>query len=269
MRAAPIIASVLVVAGLAALSPADDLHAIKKRGTLRVLMVPPPPDDEVFWSVAVASPGSSPGFEREMVEKFAGAHALTVEVVLQKNWSDLVPALQAGRGDMVAGRFTDTEARRKHVNFTSEVFPTRHVAVTLKPHRVVTAIEELRSEKIGTIRGTSLEEAIQAAGVSGANVNNTLAPGTLLQALKAGKATCIVWGIDQAIPSQQREPNVQIGVFVGPPGRLAWGVPKDAPDLLLELNRFLAAHRAAEWSKLVVKYFGPSAPELLRKARGD
>src|SRR5262249_55794393 len=149
---------------------------------------------------------------------------------------------------------------------SAEVFPTRNVAVTLRPHRVVVAVEELKDERVGTIRGTSLEEAVQYAQVPATNVVS-VAPGTLLQALKGGQASCIVWGTDQAILAQQADPDVQIGAFVGSPGSLAWGLRKDSPQLRARLDEFIHAHKATEWSKLVVKYFGPAAPELLRKSR--
>jgi len=263
MRWSSVVSRVLVSAAAASALQAQDLDAIQKRGVLKVLLVAPPPQDDRFWSVRPEAP---PGFEREMIEKFAGVHGLRVEVVPQKTWADLIPALVAGAGDVVAGRFSDTPGRRAQIAFSAEVFPTRNVAVTLKPHRVVAAVEELKDERVGTVRGTSLEEAVQHAKVPVANVV-PVAPGTLLQALKDGKASCIVWGTDQAILAQRADRDVQIGAFVGSPGSLAWGLRKDAPQLLAGLNEFIAAHRLTEWSKLVVKYFGPDAPELLRKAR--
>lgn len=59
-------------------------------------------------------------------------------------------------------------------------------------------------------------------------------------------------------------------MFVGAPGRLAYGVCKDAPELKRVLDDYLSnLRRTQTWGRLVVKYFGDSAPELLKAARGE
>ncbi len=66
---------------------------------------------------------------------------------------------------MAASGITITPARQKLVDFTAETFPTRLVVLTRKPHRVVGSVEELRREKVGTIQGTSMADALEAARV--------------------------------------------------------------------------------------------------------
>ena len=59
-------------------------------------------------------------------------------------------------------------------------------------------------------------------------------------------------------------------MFLGPPASLAWGVRREDKQLLAALDDYLAyARRRATWSRLVVKYFGDSALEVLRRARED
>jgi membrane-bound lytic murein transglycosylase F len=243
----------------------QDLEAIEKSGVLRVLIVPPPADQLEFWSL---TPGTPPGFEREMIEAFAVSRHLRIEIVPIESWTEIVGALLAEKGDVIVGRFTETPSRAERIAFTVPVFPTRHLAVTRKPRARVDSVDALRKEKIGTVAGSSLEDAARAAGVPDSHIE-ALPPGTLLTALQSGKVTCIVWGVDSAIPAQKLDPALQLGTFIGPPGNLAWGVRKTSPALLERLNEFIAAHKKTTWSKLVVKYFGPRAPELLRKARGD
>jgi ABC-type amino acid transport substrate-binding protein len=57
-------------------------------------------------------------------------------------------------------------------------------------------------------------------------------------------------------------------MFLGPPGSLAYGVRKGDTALLAALNSYIEGIRKTPtWSRLVVKYFGDDAPEILRKAR--
>jgi membrane-bound lytic murein transglycosylase MltF len=64
--------------------------------------------------------------------------------------------------------------------------------------------------------------------------------------------------------------DLQIGMFLGRPASLAWGVRKEDARLHRALNEYLGnVRRTATWSRLAVKHFGNAALEILRKARGE
>jgi lysine/arginine/ornithine transport system substrate-binding protein len=185
-------------------------------------------------------------------------------------WVALIPALLEGKGDVVAGRFTATDSRRKLVAFTTEVFPTRNVVLTRKPHPPVMTVEQLRKEKVGTIKGTSMAEAIAAAGVPAANVDDGLPTGGYDDALRSGRITAGVWGVESAIAAQRQDPDLQLGAFLGPPASLAYAVRKGDTALRAALDEYIEnLRRTPSWSRLVVKYFGDAAPEVLKKARSE
>jgi ABC-type amino acid transport substrate-binding protein len=243
---------------------AADLDEITQRGSLRVLAVLAN-QQESFVS---AKPGV--GLDRELIEGFATLHRLKVTMVPVVGWDRLVPMLLEGRGEVIAGRFTVTEARRRQIDFTVEVFPTRHVVLTRRPHRVVNTVDELRLERVGTVRGTSMADAVAAAQVPPSNVDDGIPTGTLPAALRSGRVTAIVLGVENAIADRRGDPDLQLGVFLGLPVSLAWGVRKTDTKLREALDDYLTSvRRTPTWSRLVVKYFGEDAPEVLRKARAD
>jgi len=259
-----VLPALLVALAAAPLSSAADLDEVKKRGELRVLAMVDDPKDEFFTD----RPGV--GLDRELLEAFAALQRVKLVVVPAPAWDRLVPMLQEGRADVLAGRVTATEARRRLVDFTVEVFPTRAVVVTRKPHRVVASVEGLRSEKVGTVKGTSLANAVAAAGVPPGNVDDSIPSGGLPAALKAGPVTAVVLGIENAITERRKDPALQVGTFVGPPGALAWAVRKGDRALLAALDDYLTSvRRTPTWSRLVVKYFGEEAPEILKRAREE
>ena len=129
-------------------------------------------------------------------------------------------------------------------------------------------IEELRNEKVGTVKGTSMAEVVAAAGVPAAKVDDTIVTGTLPEALRQGRVTAVVLGIENAMSEQRKDPFIQLGTFVGPPSSLAYGVRKEDTALLAALNEYITnMRRTPTWNRLVVKYFGQAAPDVLRKAR--
>lgn len=243
---------------------AADLGEVKARGTLRALAVVLNQED-AFMST---EPGV--GFDREVLEGFCALHRFRLELVALPSWGALIPSLQQDKGDLIAGRFNVTPARREQIDFTAEVFPSRHVVLTRKPFRVVRSLAELKTLKVGTVKGTSMAEAVATAGVPPANVDDAIPTGTLPEALRSGRVQAVVLGVENAMAEQRKDPALQLGAFVGPPSSLAYGVRKADVALLAALNDYISnLRKSPTWSRLVVKYFGESAVEILRKARSE
>jgi ABC-type amino acid transport substrate-binding protein len=256
------LAAVLALAASA--GGADDLPAVKARGSLRVLAVDLKQPDEFFQFEGTA------GFDREILEGFAKLNALRLEPVAVSGWDDLVPALLADRGDLIAGRFTVTEERKRRIAFTRETFPTRNVVVTRKPQAAPATVEELRALKVGTIQGSSMAEAVARAGVPAGNVDDGIKPGGLPAALASGRVKAVVLGIESAITAKRDDPQLELGIFLGAPGSLAYGARKQDAELVGALDAYIDnLRKTATWSRLAVKYFGASAPEVLKKARAE
>ena len=113
-------------------------------------------------------------------------------------------------------------------------------------------------------------EIIAAAGVPAERVDDSIPTGMLPAALKSGKVTAVVLGIENGISARRADPDIQIGMFVGPPSSLAYGVRKSDTALLAALDEYIeGVRKTPTWSRLVVKYFGDDALEILRRVRGE
>lgn len=260
-RLSPLLGALVLGVALLAGNGFADLDAIRASGRLRVLVVQ---RADEFYRV---SPEGDSGFDREILEGFARRAGLRLETVPVDGWDQVFDALLKGQGDVIAGHLTATETRRKRMAFTEEVFPSRHVVVTYRPHRVVQNLEELRREKVGTVRGTSMEELIRESGVPPSNVHE-VPVGSLPEQLRTGRVTATVFGVEGAIVWRRSDPNIQIGAFIGPPLSLAYALRQEDVGLRAALNEHIRAIRGSRrWSMLVAKYFGSEATEILRRAR--
>ena len=266
MRAARTItiASLLLLgSGSLPLASASDLPEVHQKGVLRVLAVL---SREETYFISDAPRG---GFDWELLEGFANLQKVRLELVPIPGWDGLIPALLKGRGDVIAGGFTDTDARRRQIRFTVETFPTRSVVITRKPTRVE-SLDDLRAERIGTLRGSFMFDDLLAAGIPAARIDDTIPTGGIPQALKEGRITAGVDGVEAVLTANVHSPDLQIGLFLGRPASLAFGVRKEDEALVAALNDFVAnVRRTPTWSRLAVKYFGESAPDILKKARGN
>jgi ABC-type amino acid transport substrate-binding protein len=239
-----------------------DLAEVQKRGTLRVLAVVIEEEPQFLSTKA----GTPPGFDAELLESFAKLHKLKLEIVSLPSYDSLIPALLKGKGDLIAGGFTATEQRKKQIAFSEEAFPTRNVAYNRKPGKPIASLDALKSEKVGTYKGSAMAESLAAAGVS--SIDDGIEPGGYPAALKSGRITAAVDGVEAALVARLKDPDIQIGPFVGAPESLAYGVRKEDAQLLAALNSYVSnVRKTPTWSRLAVKYFGEQAPEILKKAR--
>jgi ABC-type amino acid transport substrate-binding protein len=236
---------------------------VGKRGTLKVLVFPEPDRPEFFSTDA-----KTPGFEREILEGFAKAHKVGLETVTVPKWDSLVPEMDEGKGDIIAGHFTETEDRRAHVAFTDGLLPTRSVVITRKPRAAVTTLKQLQQEKIGAVKGSAVLDDLLAAGVPRANIDDSVTPNNMLDSLRAGKVTALVRSVPLAVLSQRDDPEIQLGMFLGAGSHFAFGVRKGDIPLLEALNNHIELlHQTGQWNRLVVKYFGANAVDILKKAQ--
>jgi membrane-bound lytic murein transglycosylase F len=256
--------ALLFAGSLASGAAAADWPEIQARGVLRVLA---PLDTMPEMFSLKGEP--APGIERELIEGFASLHKLKIEYVPVANTHERIPLLLEGRADVLVGGMAVTEARRKLVDFTTEVLPLRHVVVTRRPHPTVASLEQLRRERVATLKGSSWAEQVEAAGVPRENVETFTTVPEIMAALHNGHASAVVLSIAWAIVEQRKDGQIELGLFVGPAMGQAWAVPKDMPQLRQAIDQYLNnVRRTATWSRLVTKYYGESALEILRKSRG-
>jgi ABC-type amino acid transport substrate-binding protein len=259
---ASLAATVAVLSGIATPARAGDLAVIEKRGVIRVIVAA----DEAAETYSLAAKGE-PGFERELLESFARGRGLMVEAVVSKTYPERITMLVADKGDVIAAIF-DTEDRRKVVNFTQAVMPTHNVAVTLRPAPVVANVKDLLAQRVGAIKGTKPAEAAIQDGVPAASLRTYDRLEELFGALQRGEVTTVVLPISELAIARKHYPGLQAGATVGAPGTIAWAVRKEDDELKRALDEYLIdMRRSPVWSRLVVKYFGDEALQVLGRKR--
>jgi ABC-type amino acid transport substrate-binding protein len=262
LRVIALAAALGLTAGGAAVSAGADLPEVKARGALRVIIAA----DESPDTFALI-PGTRPGFEREILERFTQLQGLKLEVVRAPGYADRIPMLLRGEGDVIAAIF-DTPDRRDKVAFTAEVIPTHNVAVTLPPRAAIRRVEDLRAVKVGVIRGAKPAEAVAEAGVKPKDIVAYEKLEDLLRGLKENEVGAAVLPISELALASKRVAGLEAGMTVGAPGTVAWAVRKEDTALRVALDDYLANVRhSPSWSRLVVQYFGDQALTVLGRAR--
>jgi len=260
--------SLLALALVTSAAPAGaDLPEMRSRGTLRVIT------HLEAGSPAFSGPNPSrPGLDLEILKGFASLEKVPLEIVEVSGGSDVrVAALIAGRGDIVAGRLAVTAEGSRRVAFSAEFFPVRFVIVTRHPSPAVTTSVELRGYRVGTVgTSTALMGAVNQAQVPPSQVVASFKePSDMWEGLRSGRVTAIIASLDMALIAQMADPDLRVGGFVGVPTSFVFGLRKEDEALRTALDAYIGNFRkGSTWNRLVVKYFGDKALELLRAAGG-
>jgi ABC-type amino acid transport substrate-binding protein len=261
VRTSPLVPALLTSLLLAPRTGASgvDFPGIQVRGSLRVIAAEGEPPEMFDFDGDPAKPG----LEREMVEGFARLKRLKLEIVAVKAFSDRIPALLRGDGDLIVG-LVDTAERRKQIAFTSEVLPVRNVAVTHKPTPSVSSAGELRMRRVGTIRGATSASETLAAGVPESQVQYFHDTEAMLQALATGRVDAVVMTVSDLALATERRPGLEAGVLLGESAHAAWGVRKQDTLLKAELDTYIEnLRRGSSWNRLILTYFGEKALAVL------
>jgi ABC-type amino acid transport substrate-binding protein len=229
---------------------------------LRVLV----PSDEMPEMFSF-DPKGQPGFERELIEGFCRIHGLTLDVVKVPDFEQIIPMLQRGEGDLITG-IVDTEARRRKVAFTSEVFPVRHMAISRRPHSVVRTLDDLRALRVGVIPGTTWEQAVIEAGVPKSRRVAFRDAELLVAGLRSRKVDAVVMTVFDFALAKKHDSELLAGAFVGKAGTAALAVRPDDARLLEALNGYLQGIRQARHT-LLFKYLSEEALTLIAQARRE
>jgi hypothetical protein len=79
-----------------------------------------------------------------------------------------------------------------------------------------------------------------------------------------------VLGVEDALVARRADADLQLGGFIGPRQGLAFAVREGDAVLLAALNAYIGnVRRTPSWNRLVVKYFGDLALEILREAQKE
>jgi membrane-bound lytic murein transglycosylase MltF len=208
-------------------------------------------------------------YEADLNKRLKTGHVRIDVHCIPVSRDEMIPALLAGRGDVVIGNLTITPERLKHVDFTS---PFRHdvseVLVTGPGAEPVATLDDLAGKDIYVRKSSSYYESLEQlnrdlAGAKKPPVRIRLAPETLeaediLEMVNAGLVKMTIaetyigdfW--KQIFPRLTVHPN--IAVRTG--GDIAWMLRKQSPQLMTDLNAFLArVDKSGQRNELLQRYF--------------
>ncbi len=219
-----------------------DLDAIQKSGVLRILV-------QQFEDTYLPRAGNPYDRERELATGFAQSIGLKPTWVTVNSFEGLIPALLAGRGDLVAANLTVLESRRKQIAFTTPVGRSREQLVARSNERAVQKLADIKNRTIAVQKMTSFEETARdlvrrVPGLKIQRLSGRFSPDVILDRLAAGKIDLTLMDSNILEISLQYRSDIKPVLNLTAERPLAWGVRPGNPRLLSALNDYLVRQAA-------------------------
>jgi ABC-type amino acid transport substrate-binding protein len=238
------------------LSAADSgpgaLAAVKARGKL--VMVCFPHQDTPFVHVNLA---------RGPMKRAAFAKTLGVELEIRPistpSYAELIPALLAGQGDLIASSFSSSAERAQQVDFSDPYFEV-YQAVLVRSDGAIAAPRDLAGKRAVVVPGTIMEAKIRELGIPESRIRREGFTRDVLLAVVNKAADFTVYELDEygsATPLLKEFSALKVAFRLGTPETYSIAVPKGS-DLRPAINDFLAKVKSSgELASIIKKNVNP------------
>ena len=231
---------------------ADTLDTILERGTLKVgvsLFEP--------WTMQDKD-GMLSGYEIDVAKNIANDLGVDAEFVVY-NWEDIIPALQQGEIDLIAGGMAITPQRALKVSFSQ---PYAHsgisLATNIKLTQHVETLEQLNHKDINiAVISKTASNDIAERMFENAQVTTFSTVDQATQAVLTGKAHAYIGSSPQPEFFSLRNADV-IDIPLSKPlmsYKAAFGVNKGEQELLNFLNAWIIARTEDQWLPTIHKHW--------------
>lgn len=255
-----------------------DLDKIKKRGYLVAIM------DNSSTGLFVYK-GKTMGYEYELLKMFCQEQNIQLRINITQNLKEAFNKLNTGEGDILAYNLTVTKERKKRIDFTHYHNLQRQVLIQRKPdnwrdlklHEIEAQLIRNPVELIGKevhVRPYSsyYDRLVNLSDEIGGDIKivpgeNNVETELLIRMVAEGKIDYTVAEEDIALVNSTYYRNLDIKTPVSFPTQIAWGVRKNADDLLDALNSWIDKMRkTTDYYVIYDKYFR-SSKSALRRSR--
>lgn len=230
------------------------LEQVREAGRLRF----------ITWNHAASyyqGPNGPSGFEYDLVALFARELGVEATPVLVDTKRDVIPALLAARGELVAG-LAVTPRNRRRVRFGPVYQKVDQQVIYRGGERRPRAPSDLVKMSLAVVSGSPQADLLRRLKKRVPELNwqeETLVDeAELLSRVWEGHLQCTVANANEVALTRRRYPELRVGFDIGDPIALAWAFPQRTDDslYLAAIRFFNKIRKSGELEQLLERHYG-------------
>jgi membrane-bound lytic murein transglycosylase F len=188
--------------------------------------------------------GEKMGFEYDLAQSLAEHLGVSLQVITP-GWSQMIPALEKGKGDFIAAGLTITEDRQEHIAFSIPYMDVQQMVIVHKDQTAIQSEEDLNGLTIHVREQTSYEQRLQELQDQGLDVHIVLHRDVptedLIRQVAAKNIPATVADSNIAQLNRRYFPEIRMAFPISEKQNLGWAVRKQDHALLQAINEFLVS----------------------------
>ncbi len=220
-----------------------DWSSIKEQGSLRIIVPYSLQHNEFLPRESL-----SYNHELNLIIRFCEENNLTPVFISTKYFSNMLPLLEQGMGDIVVANLTITDSRKEQINFTIPVDHSTEQLVVSQTYNQILSIDKLNGLKIGVRENTSFWDTLSALkeqqpDIKIVKLDDNLSADDKFNHIISGKINAVVEDSNQFAFLKKYRSDVKMILDLGKERPIAWAVRKNNPILLKQLNRYIKTEK--------------------------
>lgn len=243
---------------------ARDLPEIEKSGTFKVAT------EDDYAPFNFMTDGKSDGFNKDMLDELKKYAKFNIDQSILP-WTGLLAAVSTGQYDMALTGAVITDERLNVFNFTPPWASAQHYFVKRAGDDSLNSIKDLSGKKVGVQAGSALLARLPELKAMLEKEGGKLGPVVEYPSYPEAYADLANKRLDYVInvvisvnDLVKAKPKVFAkGLAVSGPGYMAWPIPKNSPELLAYMTKFINHLReSGRLKELQMKWFGETYDDL-------
>ena len=226
---------------------AGDFMDILAQGKLRILLTRDNAD-----AAYLPRQGSPLAEQQRIAEEFALSHGLMPELVLVDNFSKLIPALIAGKGDIAISNLTINAERLKKMAFSVPLDHVIEQVIVAHGDKSIQRVRDLNGKSVMVNRDSTFWHALnwlknkRYPDIKILEIPDGVQTEQVLDYVATGEIDATILDSNLVEIYLTYRDDLRVATNFSSQRDIAWGVRKNAPQLLSEINRYLQLEHMVE-----------------------
>lgn len=216
-----------------------DLSAIRKQGKLRILV-------DISNTDSLHRAATQQDIEVGQAKRMARQLRLEPVVLYANSFDQLIPLLEAGKGDIIANNLVVTDARKQQVGFSIPTANTHFILVSRNDVKPVTAVSDLKGKSLEVTKGTAYEQLVREYAEKHPGLEFKISETNYVELLidvSEGRLDFTVVEEQTFDLVSQFKNNLKKNYIFPDEKQLAWAMRKDSPELIEAVDKFVRNYK--------------------------
>ena len=224
-----------------------DFMDILAQGKLRILLT-----RDNSSAAYLPRRGSPLAEQQRIAEEFALSHGLIPELVLVDNFSKLIPALLDGKGDIAISNLTINADRLQKMAFSVPLDHVREQVIVGEGDKSIQRVRDLNGKTVMVNRDSTFWHALtwlkekSYPDIKIVEIPDGMQTEAVLDNVAQGKVDATILDSNLVEIYLGYRDDLRVATNFSGQRDVAWGIRKNAPQLVSEINRYLQLEHMVE-----------------------